>query len=236
MSNGFFKELEDMLDNEFISLKDSCALFAGFCPLEPYQSDYGSPDKNRRYKRISDGKEVKPSEADFKEMRRFADKWEKSNFDITSHSRYPNIIDRNDTEISVRFAFKVGLGFRPLDERICNLYDAAVEAGLIPPEPSVPIEQFLDQNTRPPKLSQSALQDNLIHMTKYEQGLTAGKLFERWEKDKPYFVDEIISSDGGYLYYRLRFTTHSQNIRFHDYDALQAAINRAYKKNKERSK
>ena len=64
MSNGFFKELEDMLDNEFISLKDSCALFAGFCPLEKYNGSFGSPDVKRRYKRISDGEEVKPSKAD----------------------------------------------------------------------------------------------------------------------------------------------------------------------------
>lgn len=233
MSNGFFKELEDMLDNEFISLKDSCALFAGFCPLEPYQSDYGSPDKNRRYKRISDGKEVKPSEADFKEMRRFADKWEKSNFDITSHSRYPNIIDRNDTEISVRFAFKVGLGFRPLDERICNLYDTAVEAGLIPPEPSVPIEEIFNSSEKPERLSQSPLQDNLIQIVKHWPEVTAGDLLKRWEKVKPYYIDEIYPHKGGYQMYKYDFTTHQKKkVHNADYRALESALIRAKAKSK----
>ena len=41
MSNGFFKELESILDNGWISLTDVCALFAGFCPLEPFGGGWG---------------------------------------------------------------------------------------------------------------------------------------------------------------------------------------------------
>tara|TARA_B100000959_G_scaffold31147_1_gene29745 strand:+ start:1554 stop:2276 length:723 start_codon:yes stop_codon:yes gene_type:complete len=240
VSNGFFKELEDALDNEWISMQDICAIFVGFCPLEPYQSNFGGPDINRRYKRIADGEEVKPSEADFKEMRHYLDKWSLSDFDIQSNSRYPNKIDVNDTVISVRFAFKVGLGFRPLDERICNLYDAAVDAGILPVEPSVPVEELIKQVTPAPKLSQSPLQDYLIKITKYESDLTAGKLFARWEKEKPYCINEIIPDKNEpksyFLNYRVKFTTHSQKVIESDYDALESAINRAKKFNNKSAK
>ena len=73
MSNGFFKELEDALDNEWISMQDICAIFAGFCPIEPYQSNYGRADPNRRYKRISDGEVVKLSQSDVKGINRYLD-------------------------------------------------------------------------------------------------------------------------------------------------------------------
>ncbi len=221
-------------------MQDICAIFVGFCPLEPYQSNFGGPDINRRYKRIADGEEVKPSEADFKEMRHYLDKWSLSDFDIQSNSRYPNKIDVNDTVISVRFAFKVGLGFRPLDERICNLYDAAVDAGILPVEPSVPVEELIKQVTPAPKLSQSPLQDYLIKITKYESDLTAGKLFARWEKEKPYCINEIIPDKNEpksyFLNYRVKFTTHSQKVIESDYDALESAINRAKKFNNKSAK
>ena len=233
MSNGFFKELESMLDNEWISLKDSCALFAGFCPLEPYNGSYGGPDTERRYKRISDGKVVKPKKADFSQMRAFAKKYEMSSFDIGPHSRYPNISDGNDCEISVRFAFKVGLGFRPLDEKITALYDAALDEGLILPEPSIPVDELLANKPRPPRLSQSPLQDNLIQLTKLESGLTAGVLFQRWEKVKPYYIDEIFPSknngEKNYMEYKFTYTAHSKKACEGDYDSLQKAIRRAYK-------
>ena len=135
MSNGFFKELESILDNRWISLKDMCALFAGFCPLEPFNGNWGAPDELRGYKRISDGKKVKPNKADFNEMKRYADKFEF--VDIREGQRRPNELDGNDAEVSVRWAFKAGLGFRPLDEKITALYDAALDEGLIPAEPEI---------------------------------------------------------------------------------------------------
>ena len=240
MSLGLFPELEDMLDNQWISLRDCCALFAGFCPLEPYVGDWGDPDRNRRYKRITDGKEIKPSKADFIEMERFFSKWNKSNFDITTNSRYPNMSVGHDTEISTRFAFKIGLGFRPLDERITNLYDAAVEAGLLPREPSIPIEELFNNLDMPLRQSQSPMQDNLIQITKLEPGLTAGSLLERWEKVKPYYINEIIpakkKSEQTYIYYKIKHTTHSSKEVVADYDQLEKAVRRAYKFNNKFSK
>ena len=233
MSNGFFEELESMLDNEWISLKDFCALFAGFCPLEPFKGDWGSPDERRRYKRISNGKEVKPSKADFTRMQRYAEKWSKSDFDITANSRYPNIMGGNDTEISTRFAFKVALGFRPLDEKVCALYDAALDQGLILPEPSLPVAEFFDNFDKPPKLSQSPLQDNLIQITKNKPDTTAGDLFKEWERVKPYYIDEIHSHKEGYQMYKYEFMTHQKKtVRNADYRALESALIRAKAKNK----
>ena len=75
-----FKELRDHLSNEWISMQDICAIFAGFCPIEPYQPNYGRADPNRRYKRISDGEVVKLSQSDVKEIDRYLDKWAKSDF------------------------------------------------------------------------------------------------------------------------------------------------------------
>lgn len=240
MSNGFFKELEDMLDNEFISLKDSCALFAGFCPLEKYNGSFGSPDVKRRYKRISDGEEVKPSKADFHQMEQFAGKYSLSGADIRANQKNPNVTDANDAIISVRWAFKMGLGFRPLDERICALYDAAVDEGLLPIEPSVRTEEVINNLERPPKLSQSPLQDNLIQLAKLESGLTAGILFERWEKVKPYYIVEIIpaknNSQKTYIDYKFKHITHSKKVVIADYDQLEKAIKRAYDFNKKSSK
>jgi len=233
MSNGFFKELESMLDNEWISLKDFCALLAGFCPLEPFKGDWGSPDERRRYKRISNGKEVKLSKADFTEMQRYAEKWSKSDFDITANSRYPNIMGGNDTEISTRFAFKVALGFRPLDERVCALYEAALDQGLILPESSLPVAELFDNFDRPPELSQSPLQDNLIQITKHKPDTTAGDLFKEWERVKPYYIDEIHPHKDGYQMYKYDFTTHQNKHNTGAiYGDLQSALNRAKDKNK----
>ena len=231
MSNGFFKELESMLDNEWISLTDVCALFAGFCPLEPFGGGWGFKHEGRRYKRISDGKEVKLSSADVNEMKRYEHKFEF--VDVRAGLRYPNVIDGNDSEVSVRWAFKVGLGFRPLDEKITALYDAALDEGLILPEPSIPVDELLANKPRPPRLSQSPLQDNLIQLTKLESGLTAGVLFQRWEKVKPYYIDEIfpIKTNGekNYMEYKFTYTAHSKKACEGDYDSLQKAIRRAYK-------
>ena len=233
MSNGFFKELEDMLDNEFISLKDSCALFAGFCPLEPYQSDYGSPDKNRRYKRISDGKEVKPSEADFKEMDRYAEKYFLPGVDIRAGQRNPNIIDGNDAEVSVRWAFKVALRFRPLDEKITALYDAALDEGLILPEPSLPVDELLGNFDEPSRLSQSPLQDNLIQIAKHKPDIKTGDLLAQWERVKPYYIDELYPHKDGFQKYEFDFTTHQKKkVLRATYRDLQSALNRAKDKNK----
>lgn len=132
MSDDFFKELESILDNQYIVIADACALFAGWCPIGDFTSNYGRPDENRRYKRISDGVEATPSQEDFDEMRFFHDKWEKSDFQVPTRHPYINHGDIVSSEVSVRDAFKVGLGFR--DERIWNLFDAAVEAGIIPDE------------------------------------------------------------------------------------------------------
>ena len=222
-----------MLDNEWISLKDSCALFAGFCPLEPFNGSYGAPDEKRRYKRISDGKEVKPSEADFKEMRRYAEKWNNADFDIQRNSRFPNITDGNDTEIRTRFAFKVGLGFRPLDEKITALYDAALDEGLILPEPSLPVDEFLGNFDEPPRLSQSPLQDNLIQIAKHKPDTTAGDLLAQWERVKPYYIDEIYPHKDGFQQYKYDFTTHQKKkILNATYRDLESALNRAKDKNK----
>lgn len=245
MSNGFFKELEDALDNEWISMQDICAIFAGFCPIEPYQSNYGRADPNRRYKRISDGEVVKLSQSDVKGINRYLDKWAKSDFtnprtNPDAQVRDSRITDGNDSEIRVRFAFEVGLGFRPEEERIYDLYDAAFDAGLLPIKPSVPTDEFLEQTTPAPKLSQSPMQDYLIKITKYESDLTAGKLFARWEKEKPYCINEIIPDKNEpksyFLNYRVKFTTHSQKVIESDYDALESAINRAKKFNNKSAK
>jgi hypothetical protein len=245
VSNGFFKELEDALDNEWISMQDICAIFAGFCPIEPYQSNYGRADPNRRYKRISDGEVVKLSQSDVKEIDRYLDKWAKSDFtnprtNPDAQVRDPRIIGGNDSEIRVRFAFKVGLGFRPMDERIYALYDAAIDAGLPPIEPSVPVDERIKQVAPPPKLSQSPMQDYLIQITKFEPDLTAGKLFARWEKEKPYCIDEIIpdksekkriSNLQSFTLYKYKYTTHSKDQREGDYNTLRLAIKNGVKYN-----
>ena len=233
MSGGFFKELESMLDNEWISLKDSCALFAGFCPLEKYNGSFGSPDDKRRYKRISDGEEVKPSKADFHQMEQFAEKYFLSGADIRANQKNPNVIDANDAIISVRWAFKMGLGFKPLDEKICALYDAAVDEGLILPEPSLPVDELLGNLDEPPRLSQSPLQDNLIQIIKHKPDTTAGDLFAQWERVKPYYIDELYPHKNGFQHYKYDFTTHQKKkVLNATYRDLESALNRAKDKNK----
>jgi hypothetical protein len=131
LSDDFFPELRNMLDNEWIVIADACALFAGWCPLGEF--DGGStvgPNTVRQYKRIRNGEIEVPSEKDFAEMRMFQDKWIESNFDIPL--REPHVLHDVGVshECSVIDAFKVGLGWN--DERIDNLYDAAVQASIIP--------------------------------------------------------------------------------------------------------
>ena len=116
-----------MLGSEWISLKDFCALLAGFCPLEPLNGGWGNPDEKRRYKSNADGEEVKTSKADFEEMGRYAEKFFVSGADIRAGQKNPNIIDGNDAEVSVRWAFEVALGFRPVDDRVVELYNTAVD-------------------------------------------------------------------------------------------------------------
>ena len=163
-------------------------------------------------------------------MKRYEHKFEF--VDVRAGLRYPNVIDGNDSEVSVRWAFKVGLGFRPLDEKITALYDAALDEGLIPAEPSIPVDELLANKPRPPKLKQSPLMDNLIELTKHKSGLTAGILLQRWEKVKPYYIDEIFPfiKQGKKLYmkYEITFTTHAKKEVRYDYAALEQAIIRAY--------
>lgn len=212
MSNGFFKELEDMLDNEFISLKDSCALFAGFCPLERYQPNFGGPDEKRRYKRISDGKEIKPSKADFSEMDRYAEKYFLSGVDIRAGQRNPNIINANDAEVSVRWAFKVGLGFRPEEERIYALYGAVVDEGLLPEEPSinpfsVPVAPHPDYTASPWRVKElQRIRGYDFPLTKILQAYcenmlpppSADQVLEAWEKHTPRGIVDV--SEDGFTY------------------------------------
>ena len=232
MSEGLFKELKSMLGSEWISLKDFCALLAGFCPLEPFNGGWGDPDEKRRYKRNADGEEVKPSKADFEEMGRYAEEFFVSGADIRAGQRNPNIIDGNDAEVSVQWAFRVALGFRPLDERVSALYDAALDEGLILPEPNLPVAEFLDNLDRPPVLSQSPLQDNLIQMTKYKPDTTPGDMFKLWEKQKPYYIDELYPQSKGYQHYKYDFTTHQNKQQTGDYRALESALVRAKEKSK----
>ena len=84
------------------------------------------------------------------------------------------------------------------------------------------------------------MQDNLIQLTKLELGLTAGILLERWEKVKPYYIDEIIpfKKKGKNIYteYKIIFSKHGKKVVEYDHNALQTAINRAYKSNSRPSK
>ena len=131
MSDDFFPELRNILDAQWIVIADACALFAGWCPLGDFDGgSFGGPNTVRQYKRVATGEIAVPSEKDFAEMRMFQDKWIESNFDI--QLKEPHVIygDGVSHQCSVTDAFKVGLGWR--DERIDNLYDAAVEANIIP--------------------------------------------------------------------------------------------------------
>lgn len=131
MSDDFFPELRNILDAQWIVIADACALFAGWCPLGDFDggSSFGGPNTVRQYKRVATGEIAVPSEKDFAEMRMFQDKWIESAFDI--HLQKPHIINGDGVShaCSVTDAFLVGLGWR--DERIDNLYDAAVEANII---------------------------------------------------------------------------------------------------------
>lgn len=131
MSDDFFPELRNILEAQWIVIADACALFAGWCPLGDFDggSSFGGPNTVRQYKRVATGEIAVPSEKDFAEMRMFQDKWIESAFDIQLQK--PHIIydDGVSHACSVTDAFLVGLGWR--DERIDNLYDAAVEANII---------------------------------------------------------------------------------------------------------
>ena len=196
-----FKELRDHLSNEWISMQDICAIFAGFCPIEPYQPNYGRADPNRRYKRISDGEVVKLSQSDVKEIDNYLDKWAKSDFtnprtNPDARVRDPRIIDGNDSEIRVRFAFEVGLGFRPEEEKICALYDAAVDEGLLPEEPSInpfgfPVVPHPDYTAKPWKVKELQRRRGYdFPLTKILQAYcenmlpppSADQVLEAWEK------------------------------------------------------
>ena len=56
MSGDFFRELRNILDNEWIVIADACALFAGWCPLGDFDGgSFGGPNTVRQYKRIGTG-------------------------------------------------------------------------------------------------------------------------------------------------------------------------------------
>ena len=130
MSDDFFPELRNILDAQWIVIADACALFAGWCPLgDFYGGSFGGPNTVRQYKRVATGEIAVPSEKDFAEMRMFQDKWIESYFDIQLKEPWILYGDGVSHACSVTDAFKVGLGWR--DERIDNLYDAAVEANII---------------------------------------------------------------------------------------------------------
>ena len=72
MKIEIFPELRSAFSAEWIHLQDMHAIFAGWLPLEPFNGPWGNIDKQRRYKRISTGKEEKPAESDFVEMTRLS--------------------------------------------------------------------------------------------------------------------------------------------------------------------
>jgi hypothetical protein len=130
VSDDFFPELRNILDAQWIVIADACALFAGWCPLGDFDGgSYGGPNTVRQYKRVATGEIAVPSEKDFAEMRMFQNKWIESDFDIQLKEPWILYGDGVSHACSVTDAFKVGLGWR--DERIDNLYDAAVEAKII---------------------------------------------------------------------------------------------------------
>jgi len=131
VSGDFFRELRNILDNEWIVIADACALFAGWCPLGDFDGgSFGGPNTVRQYKRIGTGEIEVPSEKDFAEMRMFQEKWIKSDFDIPHREHWVLYGDGVSHEVRVLDAFRVGLGWS--DERINNLYDAAVDESIIP--------------------------------------------------------------------------------------------------------
>ena len=99
-------------------------------------------------------------------------------------------------------------------------------------ERSVLTKELKNNPKRPPKLTQSPLQDNLVQLAKLESGLTPGILFQRWQKVKPYYIDDISPSrkdaENTYIHYKLTYTSHSKKVIQADYEALRKAINRAY--------
>ncbi|MFL2848532.1 MAG: hypothetical protein ACJZ8R_00075 [Pseudohongiellaceae bacterium] len=129
---NLFPELRDVLNQEWIHSQDVHAIFAGWLPLEPYNSNWGYVDKKRRYIRIATGKEETPNDNDFAEMDCMGNLYGEVDLVIKTRG---NAIDGNgNAEIRVREAFKAGLMYGvPF---IKELHSAAVKKGLIARDPS----------------------------------------------------------------------------------------------------
>lgn len=139
MSGDFCQELEDFLSNEWILIADACAIFAGFIPISPYIADWSYEDSSREYLDL-DGKRTSPN---YKEIQRIQKKWKGSDWQVPYRNEVSFDRDPLNNEVRVRDAFKVGLAMRI--ERVNILYDAAVEKGLLPAEPDIPIPKVPGQ-------------------------------------------------------------------------------------------
>ena len=258
MSNGFFRELESILDNEWIVIADACALFAGWCPLDSYTSNYGAPDENRRYKRIANGKEETPSKDDFLEMRFFHGKWGKSDYQVPTRHPYINYGDIVSSEVSVRDAFKVGLGFR--DERIDNLFDAATEEGILPDNllqvvhfdhhhvsigvtatgevGEIPKPKFVVNEKKKPRKEITRIQVRFFKILRDNGNVIPEPYdFFMWlatNKDTSPFI-KITEVTVNYAYYYDKKATNAERRLKHDTELVQETINRYCKAIKTKS-
>ena len=99
-----FPELRSALSGEWIHLQDMHAIFAGWLPLEPFNGPWGNIDKQRRYMRISTGKEAKPAESDFVEMARLSGLY--GEVDLLIKTRNDEIDGNGNAQIELRMHSK----------------------------------------------------------------------------------------------------------------------------------
>ena len=194
-----------------------CAILAGYVPAVPYEMDR-SHNLNPTYHRISDGKKVwhntrtEKSEVG-KEIARVIKLWKGSDHEYFSKDgpfRNQNYLDNSIQEVRPRYAIKWALSKR------------------------IKIETWYDPAKSPFKEAkgiakgQSALADYVIEVVKQNPDATTGKLLQKWEKNKPGCVDEIITADR-VRDYKVKFTTYSLDKREIDYGGLESQIRRAKK-------
>ena len=120
------KELTEMLEG-WIVIADACALFAGWCPLEEHHGKNDKVDEQRRYQRISDGIEAKPSVRDFALMERYQQEWLNSKYASDIRNAYMGGI--GVAEVYIEHAFAMGMTFE--EQYIKDLCDFAIAQNIV---------------------------------------------------------------------------------------------------------